>query len=321
MKKRNLIVLAVASVIAFTSIGFSNSNAADPKGNAYGYWNKARLESAQPIELVVDEKTGVGKIVKLARNTSGGSTTSTSSGSNWSKGGDPLNLTGKIFFTAVGGTYVCSGAFVNDSLAGQAIVQTAGHCAWDQAGNSFVQNFVFIPGYQSNPVNDCATNTSRCFAGVKIYVRNDFSSQTSFNSTALKNDWAYVVVDKDATSSFPISFGNSYTSGKVSSFGYPAATPYNGNQLINCLNPIFKDTKNANQTWGMSCTMTGGASGGPWIYPWNTTTNSGTLFSLNSYKYTTDKSKMYGPMFNQGTADTYNSANGVTTLNGVRASN
>lgn len=319
MKKRNLIVLAIASAFAVTSIGFSNSNAADPKGNAYGYWNKARLDSAQPIELVVDEKTGVGKIVKLARNSSGGSTTSTTSGSNWTKGGDPLNLTGKIFFNAGGLTYVCSGAFVNDSITGKAIVQTAGHCAWDQAGKAFVTNFVFIPAYQANQNVSCAVTPDACFIGEKIFVRDDFANQTSFNSVALSNDWAYVVVNKDGPGSFPVSFSNSYASGNVSSFGYPAATPYTGQLLISCLNPIFKDSKNANRTWGMSCNMTGGASGGPWLYPWNSTLNTGTLFSLNSYKYNTDKSRMYGPMFNQGTADTYSSANSGVALTGVRA--
>lgn len=320
MKKRNLGALALASAIAITSLGLANSSAADPKGNAYGYWNKARLDSALPIELLVDEKTGVGKIVPTAKGGAGGSTSSTTSGTNWTKGGDPLNLTGKIFFNASGLTYVCSGAFVNDGIVGKAIVQTAGHCAWDQAAQAFVTNFVFIPAYQSNQGVSCVTTPGLCYLGEKIFVRNDFANQTSFNATALSNDWAYVIVNKDAPGSFPISFTNSYISGNVSSFGYPAAFPYNGNLLINCLNPIFKDSKNANRTWGMSCNMTGGASGGPWLYPWDGTAKTGTLFSLNSYKYTSDKSKMYGPMFNQGTADTYNSANGATTLAGVRAS-
>ena len=321
MKIKQLISIAFIGAFIFSTLTLTSSKAADSKGNAYGFWTKARLESAQPIELVVDEKTKTGKIVREMKGTNSTSSTSTS-GANWGKGGNPLNWTGKIFFTAGQSTYVCSGAFVNDNLIGKSIVQTAGHCAWDQGSSSFVSNFVFIPAYQSNPVNDCSTNPDRCFIGEKIYVRNDFANQTSFNSISLLNDWAYVVLNKEFVGGFNINFDNNYKNGNVSSFGYPAVAPYNGKQLINCQNPIFKDLKNANNTWGMNCSMTGGASGGPWIYPWDSLSNTGIIFSLNSYKYGTDKSKMYGPMFNSTTADTFNSANSNIgyVASGVKAS-
>lgn len=317
MKNKRSISLAIAAGIVLAAAGLTNSMAADPQGKAIGYWTKARMDSAQAIELVVDEKTGVGKIVKTARST-GGSSTSSTSGANWTKGGDPLNYTGKIFFSASGGNYVCSGALVNDTLTGKSLVLTAGHCVWDQAGNSFVTNLIFYPAYQNTKSLDCSISV--CISAEKLYVRDEFANQTTFNTTALQNDWGFVVLTGDSSGSFPISFAASYNNGNVSSFGYPAAFPYDGQKLINCQNPIFKDSKTANTTWGMSCNMTGGASGGPWFYPWSTSTPySGTLFSLNSYKYTGDKSKMYGPMFNSRTSATYNSANSGLSAIGVRS--
>jgi hypothetical protein len=57
--------------------------------------------------------------------------------------------------------------------------------------------------------------------------------------------------------------------------------------------------------------MTGGASGGPWLSNGTSTAVnavSGKLSSLNSYKYNTDSTKMYGPFFNSRTTATYNAA-------------
>ena len=62
------------------------------------------------------------------------------------------------------------------------------------------------------------------------------------------------------------------------------------------------------QTWGMSSKMTGGASGGPWFSNFNTTTKSGNLSSLNSYKYNNDATRMYGPRFSSKTQATFDTA-------------
>ena len=47
-------------------------------------------------------------------------------------------------------------------------------------------------------------------------------------------------------------------------------------------------------------TMTGGASGGPWIAGFSQA-GAGTLTSLNSYKYNGLNSMMFGPKFNSDT--------------------
>ena len=52
---------------------------------------------------------------------------------------------------------------------------------------------------------------------------------------------------------------------KLYAFGYPAAGKYRGNDLVYCAGNIFADPYASNQTWGMTCNMTGGSSGGPWL--------------------------------------------------------
>ena len=47
-------------------------------------------------------------------------------------------------------------------------------------------------------------------------------------------------------------------------FGYPAGGPYDGSRLVYCSGRTFDDYLSS-QDQGLSCGMTGGASGGPWF--------------------------------------------------------
>jgi hypothetical protein len=98
-------------------------------------------------------------------------------------------------------------------------------------------------------------------------------------------------------------------------FGYPAANPYSGNDLVFANGPILVDSNY--QTWGMSSKMTGGASGGPWFSNFNTTTKSGNLSSLNSYKYNRDTTRMYGPRFSSKTQATFDVAKSPTLIGNI----
>ena len=69
-----------------------------------------------------------------------------------------------------------------------------------------------------------------------------------------------------------------------------------------------------NATWGMTCNMTGGASGGPWLKGFSGSTGIGTLASLNSYRYSFSN-RMYGPKFNAYTQAVYAAADQATGSN------
>ena len=311
-------------LMAVSAIGISISAEAAPQGKAVGYWNQARLDAAQPIELLVDETTGVGKLRVLpqaakgpSRPKSGGTTVSTT---DWPQG-SPIAQTavGKVFFTVGSSGYVCSAALATDSLTDRAIVLTAAHCVWSQgAPGAFVTNFAFYPDYDSG--------LRQPWYASALVVRNEFSSQSTFNTTALNHDWAFAVIRPgvlgNPTTLPDVNFQgvikNSYdlnTTGFIAgytsfAFGYPAATPFDGETLKYAGAPIFIDS-NTKSTWGMASTMTGGASGGPWLSNGTSTkvnAISGTLSSVNSYKYNRDSTKMYGPFFNGRTTSTYNTA-------------
>lgn len=73
------VIVVLAATIATAATAAQNTNAGVPQGKAIGYWTQARLDAAQPLELVVDESTGVGKLRISAQ--AGRSSTKTTSGS------------------------------------------------------------------------------------------------------------------------------------------------------------------------------------------------------------------------------------------------
>lgn len=322
MFKRSLAVISVVALSTFGLVVSSNANmGGTPNSNARGYWTQERMANAQPIELVVDEKTGVGKIQPAGsakgsgKVTTSGSTTITAT-TDWPTGA-PIAQTavGKVFFSVLGKNYVCSGSLVKEAITNRAIVLTAGHCAWDQATGTFVSNWAFVPNYDALP-------SSTPWLASALVVQPLFAAQTSFNKIALANDWAFAVIT--STSALPDEGGNSYNldvSGLVRgnpsfAFGYPAAPPFDGQSLKYAGATIFLDPNTGN-TWGMNSTMTGGASGGPWLSNGTSRVgldygNFGKLSSLNSYKYNLDSTKMYGPIFNSQTLATFTAA---TTAN------
>ena len=96
---------------------------------------------------------------------------------------------------------------------------------------------------------------------------------------------------------------------KQFAFGYPAAGKYRGRDLVYCAGSIFADPYASNQTWGMTCNMTGGSSGGPWLSSFEGSVPA--LSSLNSYGRQ-GLPNMYGPKFNGNTTAVYNTADGAT---------
>jgi hypothetical protein len=313
------ITAALLAVLATTQVANATGNSDNvPNANAKGYWDEEKLKNAKPIELIVDEKSKTGRIETMARP-SGGSKTTSNSGASWNNGGLPLTATGKVFFSMGANNYVCSGALANDGLTDRAIVLTAGHCVFD-AATGYATNWMFIPNYDTNPTQPCDIRPAGCWYASNLVARAEFVNAGGFNGLAIQHDWAFAVIYPGgpnrsilpdttpvAQNSFNLNItGFSATKQTSYAFGYPAATPYSGNDLVFAFGPIIVD--NNYQTWGMSSKMTGGASGGPWFSNFNTTTKSGNLSSLNSYKYNNDATRMYGPRFSSKTQATFDTA-------------
>ena len=232
-------------------------------------------------------------------------------------GGAIQNAAGRIYFEMPSNSrltrwagYVCSGTVVTDSTNGRSIVQTAGHCVYDDAYKAFARNVLFIPnqagttgaGTDLNCSNDplgCWTPsfgvvdvnwTTRTFPDnvtwdYAYYVFNDASHSGAGGG-------AGIVLDSTVTP-IPISFAVPKFDVANSSTDYTTALGYSYDE-----DPKFmycaEDMQQLDQAnwWLDTCGLSGGSSGGPWMQPFNGGT--GSLISVNSWGYT-NQPGMAGP--------------------------
>ena len=294
--------------------GVVSPTLANPKGvpneNAIGYWNEERRNNAIPREFVFEPGAKEGKLVPQARKGGSGGGSTTSGTSYWpvaQQSAFVAQITGKVFFTMGGVQYVCSGSLVEDGRVDIAIVITAAHCIWENSTTgSFATNWSFWPNYDTDYKNREGWNAKYLFA------RKEFTNQTSFNTTATLNDFAFALLENNNPRLNPAELlpglGSLKLGNTAYAFGYPQAAPFNGQELVFSFGTVSTDRNSNNKTWRLPSSLTGGASGGPWYGGYANGSSVGAVASVNSYKYTSDKNSMYGPMFNSLTNELFNSA-------------
>ncbi|MFC5380350.1 hypothetical protein [Aquipuribacter nitratireducens] len=286
------------------------------------YWTPARMRAALPGERLapVVSPTEAAAAAPVARGTTakvkpvpkpdkpgggkpggggGGSTDPVVTGALWTGGTAVVATTGKVFFTLGGSNYVCSGSAVTS--ANESTVLTAGHCLHEGPGD-FATNWAFVPAYADG---------ARPYG---TFVATDLHTTTQWESSGdFSYDVGFAVVAPvggatltDTVGAQGITFSAPRSESRYA-FGYPAARPYDGSDLVHCAGPLKSDPYGAD-TLGMTCDMTGGSSGGPWLSGFSTSTGLGQLSSVNSYKYSTDKTSMYGPYLGTDAQQLYDTA-------------
>lgn len=321
MSRRVTAILSSAVLlVAFAVPAQAAGPARSEHDRIVAFWTAERMASATPRDFTLDPKRGLppaAQPVGRAKPGNGGNVT----GASWTKGGLIKEASGKVFFTMGGTTYVCSGAVATDTRTNYSLVLTAAHCAYDETDGAFATNWMFYPDYDESPTRTCANTAYGCWTASGLVVHQGYTTAGGFNQQATLHDWAFAVVGAggkastqlDTTvGSFPISFSALADGTKVYAFGYPAAQKYRGNDFVYCAGPTFSDPYNDELTYGVTCDMTGGSSGGPWLSGFDEGTGSGTLSSVNSYGYSGVKA-MHGPKFNTKTQATYSTADSSTT--------
>jgi hypothetical protein len=319
--RASVAIIALAALLPLAAAPVAARDTAKAEQDrTIAYWTKERIAKAIPRDF---EKSGsaykLNPKAKLANPLAGGGGVT---GASWTAGGPILARSGRVVFTMAGSDWICSGAVVDDGArSGYSLVLTAGHCAIDETTGTFATRWTFIPAFDTAPSYDCAS-TSRpygCWTATALVVRQEFATAGSFNDTAVTNDWAFAVIGPAVKTgaqldtmvgTYPIGFSGVSTGNELYAFGYPAAGPYHGKDLVYCAGAIIEDANTSNLTWGMPCNMTGGSSGGPWLSNFESGTT--TLSSLNSYGYS-GQSVMYGPKFNTRTSDTWAAAKTATS--------
>jgi hypothetical protein len=193
----------------------------------------------------------------------------------------PASPNGKLFFSVGGADYVCSAAAVDAS-----VILTAAHCAYDRSAKAQVTNALFI--WQFTP-----TSHGKQYFITQIIVPGDW-----ITSGYKYSDQALMRVSGSITSVYGILLRPTpQVVAPGIEFGYPAQPPFSGTQLYS-VDPV--EAQNADPsdklTIAIYSNMTPGSSGGPWVGR-GANGKWGYIFGLNSYKFTTNSTRMYSPYF------------------------
>ncbi|MEO3810873.1 hypothetical protein ABGB17_17880 [Sphaerisporangium sp. B11E5] len=150
-----------------------------------GSWTPSKLKAAKNyledsthsgnLRKSTEKASADGKAGSVAPIGAGGKTAGVSKNVNL-----PTNV-GKVFFQVDGKPYWCSGTSIQSKYRN--VVATAGHCVYDTDKNSFVDNWVFIPGYYKGKA------PWGVYVGAKVNLHHDFSVYEDYDY-----DYAFVNV-------------------------------------------------------------------------------------------------------------------------------
>jgi hypothetical protein len=233
----------------------------------------------------------------------------------------PWITNAKMFFENTGygaGTFVCSATSTTSGVGGnRRLAWTAGHCV-NSGGTTggpvgvWSTNVIICPAYRdgNSPVG--------CWPYLQLFTLGGWHADSNFRRdqgvviTGLSLGWR--LGDRVGTQ------GLAWNQSRVQdywAFGYPQAAPFNGNRLILCTAAAATDDSLLGPgagpiTRAIGCDMTGGSSGGGWIYGMGMGVG-GFLNGVNSYKYIIPAQPlaMYGPYFDDGTLNLWNATKGL----------
>jgi hypothetical protein len=216
----------------------------------------------------------------------------------------PYKVNGKLFFSNNGGNYVCSATSVASSSgpSNENEIWTAGHCAANTSGNTHLwdTSAVFIPAYNGNVANFDPF-------GEFVWTGAAITTSAWFNNSDLTEDEAAMIVGTSNTTGRTL--GNSVgwdgfawnfpVNQQFVAFGYPAASPYNGLNMVEDIGATAGQDGNISGANGtrpivIGNPMTGGSSGGAWNIGW-TSAGPGYINGHNDYKYSNQPLAMYSP--------------------------
>ncbi|GAB7190601.1 peptidase [Kineococcus sp. NUM-3379] len=284
------------------------------------YWTPERMRSAAPVDTLSLPRRTRGFVptpraetitaapFSLDRARRAFSPQAQTRAVPWTGGGAVAAVTGKIFFVRDGGRFVCSGSSVRSG--NRSTVVTAGHCLTEKREDGTPADstqVVFVPGYTDGRTPH-GTWPVTFLAPAAQWRNGDQASPEASNL-----DVAFAVVAPradgkrlaDVVGSFPIAF-DAPTGRRVSVFGYPSAPPYDGERLHHCRAASFPDDTPRSTDEGVSCFMTGGSSGGPWLSGFDGST--GAVTSVVSFSYEDSPDVLYGPRFGAVVRELYGTA-------------
>jgi hypothetical protein len=214
--------------------------------------------------------------------------------------GHPVARTaGKVFFTSFGVNYVCSATVVNSE--GKSEVWTAGHCVSD--GQQWNYNWTFVPNYYNGNAPYGYWYAKQLWTTTAWFNNNnDFANDVGSAVMWRNNGWRIT----DYLGGQGISW-NAPIGLYVCAFGYPQASPFNGQKLYAECGYTYDG---GSGTIYMVNYMTGGSSGGAWLAYFDG--QWGYINGHNDFKYNNLPQYMYSPYYGNQVANLYNTVRNIS---------
>jgi len=205
----------------------------------------------------------------------------------------PFVTIGKLFFRQLGKDYVCSAASI-----GNKGIWTAGHCvhAGNNSSTGWSTNVRFVPAYKDGNTPNGVWTAYVLYTRLPWYQARNFRYDMGGAKLNLNGSG-----QKISTVVGWLGFAwNWPTQQHWWLIGYPAAIPFNGLRMITCqasLAYLGSPPGSGPQTMGVGCDMTGGTSGGPWVWQFGT---GNYLNGDNSYYRTGFPKELFSPYLDSG---------------------
>ena len=223
----------------------------------------------------------------------------------------PYSTNGRIFYTKNGKNFTCSGTVLNS--ANKSVVWTAGHCVHRGRGGAFHTNWAFVPAYKDGerPFGTWSAHSLFALKGWtdKSSPRHDLGAAVINPGNDFSDDNIANVVG---------GMGIRWNRSPVQhfhAFGYPKASPFNGQRLQLCTaSYATSDTPGSvagPATIGIGCDVTGGASGGGWIMDFSG--SGGWVNSVHKYSKSSQPLAEYGPYHGNGAKNLFNTVRDFDT--------
>jgi V8-like Glu-specific endopeptidase len=212
---------------------------------------------------------------------------------------------GKVFFNLNGGSFSCSAAIVNSE--GKDTVWTAGHCVnAGQTNGAWATNWTFVPAYDDDLANPRPYGT---WSARQLWTKSAWK-----NSGDFAEDMGVAIMNTRNGQHIVSQFGGHGLRANIGknvfeyAFGYPAEAPFDGGNLMRCAgtsSPEWSFLFWSSDTIKISCDMTRGSSGGPWLNGYDG--NYGYLNGVNSrIDRIVGPTIMLSPYFDDSAVNLYN---------------
>ncbi|MCH6163017.1 trypsin-like serine peptidase [Streptomyces marispadix] len=197
---------------------------------------------------------------------------------------------GKVFMDTPKGPMVCSGTVVKDprNPGKSNLVATAGHCVHSGRSGGWLRNIMFVPAYNNRGLPPGQVQSAQP-QDVAPYGQwwGEWAQTTDYwiqkgaasGGGGSQQDFAVLHVrperstgkslEETVGAAVKINF-NAPRAGSfsgLSSYGYPAAPPFDGARMYSCTDRPGELSIDSSQPalYRIGCTMTGGSSGGGWF--------------------------------------------------------